>query len=165
MANQERSFWANQERSFWEINQSHYKKVIDNACSFFVSWFWSRSEINILFGVEYCGKKQIKSGSALSVFLSTRIFVFTVVKMLWNHEAQRVQTMLNHFRFVNLYCVFNCINYFGHLVVESVLYKTDIIILIISNLLINIIKESHCAFNKIWSRWLLQRTAHRDTCR
>ena len=30
---------------------------------------------------------QIESGSALSVLLSTTIFVITVVKMLWTHEA------------------------------------------------------------------------------
>ena len=48
---------------------------------FCVSWFWSRSEIKTFFGVEYCGKKQIESGSALSVLLSTTIFVVTVVKM------------------------------------------------------------------------------------
>ena len=50
---------ANQECSFWEIN--HLSKTF--------------------FGVEYCGKKQIESGSALSELLSTRIFVITVVKI------------------------------------------------------------------------------------
>ena len=34
------------------------------------------------FGVEYCGKKQIESGSALSVLLSTTIYVITVVSRL-----------------------------------------------------------------------------------
>ena len=72
---------ANQEHPFWEINQSFCEKVTDNACSFFVSKFWSHSEIKTFFGIEYCGKKQIESGSALSVLLSTIIFVITVVKI------------------------------------------------------------------------------------
>ena len=50
------NYIANQKRSVWEINQSECKKVIDNVCSFFVSLSWSRSEINIFFDVEYCGK-------------------------------------------------------------------------------------------------------------
>ena len=49
----ERGLNPNQERPFWEINQSYCEKVIDNACSFFVSWFRSRSEINTFFGVEW----------------------------------------------------------------------------------------------------------------
>ena len=36
--------------------------------------------MKIYFGVEYCGKKQVESGSALSVLLSTTIFVITVIK-------------------------------------------------------------------------------------
>ena len=35
---------ANRRRSFWGIDQSDCAKVIDNACSFFVSRSWSRSE-------------------------------------------------------------------------------------------------------------------------
>ena len=35
------------------------------------------------FSFEYCGKKQIESGSALSLLLATTIFVMTVAKMLW----------------------------------------------------------------------------------
>ena len=38
-------------------------------------------ELKTFFGVEYCGKKQIESGSALSVLLSTTKFVVTVVKI------------------------------------------------------------------------------------
>ena len=108
-----RSVIANQERSFWEINQSYCGEVVDNACSFFESWFWSRSKIKTFFGIEYCGKKQMESGSALSVLLSTTIFVITVVKIccgltrrtlwpLWWRIplSIRVQTTLNHFRFV-----------------------------------------------------------------
>ena len=72
---------ANQECPFWEIHQSNCEKVIDNACSFFESLFWSRYEIETFFGVEYCGKNQIESGSALSVLLSTTIFIITVVKI------------------------------------------------------------------------------------
>lgn len=30
-----------QDNWLWEINQSYCKKVIDNACSFVMSWFWS----------------------------------------------------------------------------------------------------------------------------
>ena len=41
---------ANQRRSFLGLNQSDCEKVIDNACSFFVSRSWSRSENNIFFG-------------------------------------------------------------------------------------------------------------------
>ena len=76
-----RSVIANQERSFWEINQSYCEKVIDNACSFFESWFWSRSKIKTFFGVE-----------------ST-----TFWPLWWRIPLSiRVQTTLNHFRFVKL---------------------------------------------------------------
>ena len=48
-------------------------EVIDNACSFFVSRSWSRSETNIFFDVDIVvKKKQIECGLALSVLLSTR---------------------------------------------------------------------------------------------
>ena len=116
---------ANQECSFWEINQSECKNVIDNACSFFVPWSWSRSEITIFFGAEYCGKKQIERGSALSVYFYCRIdndinFVDLLGCASWIHNGLttvrrillsiRVQTMLNHVRFVE-YKSFSCHNY------------------------------------------------------
>ena len=39
--------------------------------------------------------KQIKSGSALPVILSTTIFIITVVKMLWTHEVQLSESTTN----------------------------------------------------------------------
>ena len=38
---------------------------------------------------------QIECGLALSVLLSTTIFVITVVKMLWTHEAQPSESTTN----------------------------------------------------------------------
>ena len=84
------SLLANQERSFWKINQSYCQKVKDNACFFFGSCSWSRSEVNTFFGVEYCGKKQIECGSALSVLLSTMIFVIAVVKICYGLTQLRL---------------------------------------------------------------------------
>ena len=49
---------ANQECLFWEIKQSYSKNVIGNVCSFFVSWSWSRSEINIFFGLNIVVKNK-----------------------------------------------------------------------------------------------------------
>ena len=95
--NLSRKVIANQEPSFWEINQSYCEKVIDNACSFFVSWVWSPSEINTFFGVEYCGKKQIESGSALAAPREATTFW----PPWWRISLSiRVQTTLNPFRFV-----------------------------------------------------------------
>ena len=75
-----RNLVANQERLFWEINQSYCEKVIDNAYSLCHD-FGHTLKRNTFFGVEYRGKKQIESGSALSVLLSTTIFAITVVKI------------------------------------------------------------------------------------
>ena len=73
-----RNVVANQERLFWEINQSYCEKVIAlSLCHDFGHAF----KRNTFFGVEYRGKKQIESGSALSVLLSTTIFAITVVKI------------------------------------------------------------------------------------
>ena len=69
--NLSRNVIANQERSFWEINLSYCEKVIDNPCTFFVSWIWSPPEINTFFGV------MVKTKS-LSVLLWATIFVITV---------------------------------------------------------------------------------------
>ena len=48
------------------------------------------SEINHFFDVEYCGKRQIESGSALSVLLSTTIFVIIVVKICYGLTLLRL---------------------------------------------------------------------------
>ena len=118
--NLSRNVIANQERPFWEINQSYCEKVIDNACSFFVSWFWSRSEIKTFFGVEYCGKKKNRKWfSVVCTLIDHDIRHHRSQNLLGTHSAApresttfwplwwrislsiRVQTTLNHFPFVN----------------------------------------------------------------
>ena len=84
-----------------------------------MSWFWSRSERNTFFGVEYCGKKQIESGLASS-FIDNDIHHHSgqnVVDSFWptfwrgqhlsgqlNSERSTFWPLwwwMNHFRFVN----------------------------------------------------------------
>ena len=86
---------ANQECSFWEINQPDCKKVIDNASSFFVS----------------CGKQKFECGSVLSVLILKMIYSslqwskFVVDSQHFDHsddDGIRVQTTLDHTRFVNI---------------------------------------------------------------
>ena len=75
--------------------------------------------VKIFFDVDIVEKKQIECGLALSALLSTTIFVITVVKIccgltrrktfwpLWWRISLsiRVQTTLNHIRFVNYTCL------------------------------------------------------------
>ena len=63
--------------SFWETNESDCDKM---RLLFLCVTILVRSKINTFFDVEYCGKKQIECGLALSVLLST--------------------TTVNHIRFV-----------------------------------------------------------------
>ena len=56
-----------------------------------MSLFWSCSEIKTFFGIEYCGKKQIESGLALSV-LDNDIRHHSGQNLLWTHEEDNILT-------------------------------------------------------------------------